>query len=183
MQEQPCEGQIILGGYDLVNLSQAGRHSYRRKIGFVNQSPRFIKDFTIAENVALPLRLRGYSYPQAQRRVRAALYKVGLLARADEFFYQLSGGEKQRAEIARAIVHKPLIILADEPTGNLDYALGQDIMNLFYEFNNLGTTIIVATHDRFLLSTTQHKIFELNHGLMTEMNSEHFKEKADSTVV
>lgn len=183
LKDQPCEGQIIIGGFDLTSLSSSGRNSYRRKIGVVNQTPRFIKDFTIAENVALPLRLRGFSYPQAQRRVRAALYKVDLLSRADEYFYQLSGGEKQRAEIARAIVHKPAILLADEPTGNLDYALSQDIMNLFYEFNQLGTTVILATHDRFLLSTTKHKILELNKGLISEMKSEDFKEKVDSTLV
>lgn len=182
LQEQPCEGNIILGGFDLTKLSQSGRHSYRRKIGFVNQSPRFIKDFTISENVALPLRLRGFSYPQAQRRVRAALYKVGLLSRADEFFYQLSGGERQRAEIARAIVHKPLILLADEPTGNLDYALSQEIMGLFYEFNQLGTTIIIATHDRFLLSTTKQRIFGLNNGLIHEMQSKDFENKITDTV-
>ena len=119
LQDNPCEGVITLNGFDLSALSNQGKQMYRRKIGLVNQTPRFVRDFTIAENVALPLRLRGLSYPQAQRRVRAALYKVGLLERADEYFYQLSGGEKQRVSIARALINDPQIILADEPTGSL----------------------------------------------------------------
>lgn len=180
LQDQPCEGLIFLNNHNIAQLSDHGKESYRRKIGFVHQTPRFIKDFTIAENVALPLRLRGYSYYQAQKRVKMALYKVGLLARAEEFFYQLSGGEKQRAEIARAIVHGPVLLLADEPTGNLDYDLGHEILDIFYELNEKGTTVIIATHDRGLLSQTKERIFTLKNGLLEEMNAAAYCEKVES---
>lgn len=181
LQEQPCEGIISLNGYDIAGLSQSGRHAYRQKIGFIHQSPRFVRDFTIAENVTLPLRLRGLTYSQAERRVRASLYKVGLLSRANSFFDQLSGGEKQRAEIARAIVHKPILLLADEPTGNLDYHFSQDIMRIFYDFNQLGTTIVISTHDRQVLSRTQKRIFGIESGKLTQLSASDFQEESETS--
>jgi cell division transport system ATP-binding protein len=177
LQDQPCEGIVFLNGYNIAQLSEKGREIYRRKIGFVQQTPRFIKDFTIAENVALPLRLRGFSYYQAQKQVKMALYKVGLLSRSEAFFYQLSGGEKQRAEIARSIVYSPVLLLADEPTGNLDYVLAQEILDIFYELNDRGTTVIIATHDKELLSKAKERIFALKKGLLEEMSSALYCEK------
>lgn len=164
LQDKACEGVVSINDFNIAELSVAGANAYRRKIGFVHQSPRFIDDFTIAENVALPLRLRGFSYPDAQRKVRAALFKVGLLNRSQDYFHMLSGGERQRAEIARALVHAPMIILADEPTGNLDRSLSLEIMELMLEFNRIGTTVIIATHDEFLLQEYNFRIFELAQG-------------------
>ncbi|NBV29178.1 ATP-binding cassette domain-containing protein [bacterium] len=164
LQDKACEGAVKINNINLSDLSTSGANAYRRKIGFIHQSPRFIDDFTIAENVALPLRLRGFSYPEAQRKVRAALFKVGLLNRSQDYFHMLSGGERQRAEIARALVHSPMIILADEPTGNLDRKLSLEIMELLLEFNKIGTTVIIATHDEFLLQTYNYRIFDLIQG-------------------
>ena len=167
LQDQPCEGQITINGVDLAALSIDGANAYRQKIGFVHQSPRFIDDFSLAENVALPSRLRGISYPEAQRRVRAILYKVGLLNRAQDYFYNLSGGERQRAEIARALIHQPMILLADEPTGHLNWELSQEIMQIFQDCHQAGTTVIMATHDQQLLSDYPGRCFNLHEGQLT----------------
>ena len=172
LQDKACEGAVNINDINLATLSASGANAYRRKIGFIHQSPRFIEDFTIAENVALPLRLRGYSYPEAQRKVRAALFKVGLLNRSQDYFHMLSGGERQRAEIARALVHAPMIILADEPTGNLDRNLSLEIMELMLEFNKIGTTVIIATHDEFLLQSYNFRIFELDKGQLKQRTQE-----------
>lgn len=168
LHDHPCEGKVLVNDYSLADLSEEGANMYRRKIGFVQQSPRFIEDFNISENIALPLRLRGYSYPDAQRRVRSVLFKVGLLQRAQDYFHVLSGGERQRAEIARSLVHNPMILLADEPTGNLDRAMSIEIMNLLVDLNKLGTTVIVATHDDFLLRSYAYRVFKLNKGTFRE---------------
>jgi cell division transport system ATP-binding protein len=184
LQDKACEGAVSINDYDLGALSEEGANSYRRKIGFIHQSPRFIDDFTIAENVALPLRLRGYSYPEAQRRVRGALYKVGLLNRSQDYFSMLSGGERQRAEIARALVHAPMVILADEPTGNLDRKLSLEIMELLLEFNKIGTTVVIATHDEFILEQYSYRIFELTKGRLTQRRGiTHSKQKQEEGIV
>lgn len=167
LQDQPCEGQISINGINLAALSLQGANSYRQKIGFVHQSPRFIDDFTLAENVALPLRLRGISYPEAQRRVRAILYKVGLLSRAQDYFYNLSGGERQRAEIARSLIHQPIILLADEPTGHLNKELAREIMQIFHDCHQSGTTVIMATHDQQLITDYPARLFNLHEGRLS----------------
>lgn len=167
LQDQPCEGQISINGIDLAALSLQGANAYRQKIGFVHQSPRFIDDFTLAENVALPLRLRGISYPEAQRRVRAILYKVGLLSRAQDYFYNLSGGERQRAEIARSLIHQPIILLADEPTGHLNKGLAREIMQIFHDCHQSGTTVIMATHDQQLIADYPARLFNLHEGRLS----------------
>ena len=168
LQAQPCEGEVLINGVDLDTLSDDGKALYRRKIGMVHQYPRFIDDFTIAENVALPLRLRGYSYPEAQKRVRAALYKVGLLDRSLDYFSMLSGGERQRAEIARAIVHRPMILLADEPTGNLDSGLSHEIMDLLMSFQEMGSTLIIVSHDQPLMQRYPIRTLELKKGMLLQ---------------
>jgi cell division transport system ATP-binding protein len=167
LQDQPCEGAIKINGINLAALSVQGANAYRQKIGFVHQAPRFIDDFSLAENVALPLRLRGISYPEAQRRVRAILYKVGLLNRAQDYFYNLSGGERQRAEIARALIHQPMILLADEPTGHLNRELSIEIMQIFQDCHQAGTTIIMATHDQGLMQQYPGRCFKLHDGRLT----------------
>lgn len=167
LQDQPCDGEIKINGINLAALSIEGANAYRQKIGFVHQSPRFIDDFSLAENVALPLRLRGISYPEAQRRVRSILYKVGLLSRAQDYFYNLSGGERGRAEIARALIHQPTILLADEPTGHLNKELSAEIMEIFKDCHNSGTTVIMATHDQQLVAQYPARLFSLHEGRLT----------------
>ncbi|MBM4222319.1 MAG: ATP-binding cassette domain-containing protein [Gammaproteobacteria bacterium] len=167
LQDNPSDGSIIMNGHKLSDLSKEGQNIYRRKIGFVHQLPRFIDDYTVAENVGLPLRLRGFSSAEVQLRVQAVLCKVGLIDRAESFFPELSGGERQRAEIARALIIDPLILLADEPTGNLDRNCALEIMALLFELNRQGTTVIIATHDRYLLENNPYRSFELNEGRLT----------------
>lgn len=167
LQDRPTTGAISINGYSLEQLSVKGENAYRRKIGFVHQMPRFIHDYTLEENVALPLRLRGYRQSEVQKKVRTTLYKVGLLDRAKDYYHELSGGERQRAEISRALVTDPLIILADEPTGNLDRGMSIEIMDLLIECHRLGTTIVFATHDRYLLESYPYRCFALNHGHLT----------------
>ncbi len=167
LQDRPSEGEVTINGYSLAQLSTEGENAYRRKIGFVHQMPRFIHDFTLEENVALPLRLRGYRHSETQKKVRAILFKVGLLSRAQGYYHELSGGERQRAEIARALVTDPLIILADEPTGNLDRNMSVEVMDLLIDCHHQGTTVLFATHDRFLLESYPYRCFDLNNGHIT----------------
>ena len=167
LQDRPNEGEVTINHYSLTQLSQTGENAYRRKIGFVHQMPRFIHDYTLEENVALPLRLRGYHQSETQKKVRAILFKVGLLSRAQGFYHELSGGERQRAEIARALVTDPLILLADEPTGNLDRNMSVEVMDLLIKLHHQGTTVIFATHDRFLLESYPYRCFDLDNGHLT----------------
>lgn len=166
LKDSPTEGEILVQGVDLNAISKEESCAYRSNIGFIQQTPQFIPEYTIEDNVALPLRLRGYSYKSALKKARAVLLKVGLLSYAQSFFYQLSGGECQRAEVARAIVTDPAIILADEPTGNLDRNTAMEIMDLLVRMSAEGSTIIFATHDRFLLELYPYRCFSLCKGLI-----------------
>ena len=130
----------------------------------VFQNHRLLMDRTVYDNVALPLIIAGYDHREVGRRVRAALDKVGLLNRERAMPVTLSGGEQQRVGIARAVVGKPKILLADEPTGNLDPALSAEIMNLFEEFNQVGVTVLIASHDLALISRLRHRILTLRDG-------------------
>lgn len=145
--EHSSQGQIL---YEGKNLSRLGRHGipyHRRRIGVVFQNHSLLFDRSVFDNVALPLAISGADPKEIARRVRAALDKVGLLHRETHNPIVLSGGEQQRVGIARAVVHKPDLLLADEPTGNLDPQLSAEIMNLFREFNSVGVTVLIATHD------------------------------------
>jgi cell division transport system ATP-binding protein len=146
-QELPSEGTLYVAGRDLASLTTAEVQEYRRAIGFVFQDFKLIPRKTIFENVSLVLRSTGVAPTTIQRKVMAALQGVGLQHRAEAFPLELSGGEQQRIAIARALVNDPVIVLADEPTGNLDRAMARDVMNLFREMNARGTTVLVATHD------------------------------------
>lgn len=164
LMEQPTAGHIQVG--DQV-LSKLGRHDIpflRRSIGVVFQNHQLLFDRSVFENVALPLQICGYSPADAARRVRAALDKVGLLNREKMNPRALSSGEQQRVGIARAIVHKPKVLLADEPTGNLDPQLSEEIMRLFEQFNRVGTTVLIASHDLSLIRSMRHRMLTLKSG-------------------
>jgi len=147
MMERPSRGQVFVSG---VNLNRLGRRhipGVRREIGTVFQNHQLLFDRRVYDNVALPLTIAGYHPKEVSRRVRAALSKVGLADKEKQFPLALSGGEQQRVGIARAVVNRPSILLADEPTGNLDPALSAEIMRLFHDFNQVGVTVLIATHD------------------------------------
>jgi cell division transport system ATP-binding protein len=164
LMERPSRGQVIIDGQNLAAIGPRGIPRHRRNIGVVFQNHRLLMDRTVYDNVALPLIIAGYDHRELGRRVRAALDKVGLLDRERAMPITLSGGEQQRVGIARAVVGKPKILLADEPTGNLDPALSAEIMQLFEEFNQVGVTVLIASHDLALISRLRHRIITLREG-------------------
>jgi cell division transport system ATP-binding protein len=164
LMERPTRGQLVVDGQNLDAVGNRGIPSHRRNIGVVFQNHQLLFDRPVFDNVALPLIIAGYDYREVGRRVRAALDKVGLLPRERAMPQSLSGGEQQRVGIARAVVGKPKILLADEPTGNLDPALSAEIMQLFEEFNQVGVTVLIASHDLALISRLRHRIITLNQG-------------------
>lgn len=164
--EKPTRGQIIVGDHTLSQLTASQVPYLRRQIGIVFQDPHLLNDRTVYDNVALPLQLSGVPVREQGRRVRAALDKVGLLNKEQQSPAALSGGEQQRIGIARAIVNKPAIILADEPTGNLDPQLSADIMQLFSDLNSAGATVLIATHDLALVAEMNRRVLTLDHGQM-----------------
>ena len=164
--ERPTRGQVLV---DNVNLGavRRGRVPYvRRKVGMIFQDHRLLHDRTVFDNVALPLVIAGYRHQEIGRRVRAALDKVNLLGKERQHPVTLSGGEQQRVGIARAVVNKPPLLLADEPTGNLDPELSLEIMRLFEEFNRVGVTVLIASHDLELIARLHHPIVTLKQGRM-----------------
>ncbi len=144
--ERPSSGQVLIHGTDIGRLASYRIPHLRRRIGLIFQDPHLLPELSVFENIALPLRVQHYPREESARRVRAALDKVGLLEREKARPQELSGGEQQRVNIARALVAKPSIILADEPTGNLDPELALEIMRLFTQFNAAGVTMLIATH-------------------------------------
>jgi cell division transport system ATP-binding protein len=168
-EELPSEGSIKVDGRELTELSASQVQSYRRTIGFVFQDFRLIPRFTVFQNVAFVMRVLGVAMPLQQRKTFQVLKWVGLQHRINAFPEELSGGEQQRVAIARALVNDPQIILADEPTGNLDPDLSLEIMNLFREINARGTTVVVATHDRDLIRRVGRRSIILDHGRMIEV--------------
>lgn len=167
LMEHPSAGQIQVGEQALVALKRAQIAQLRRRIGVVFQNHQLLFDRTVFENVALPLQIIGYTPDDAARRVRAALDKVGLLSRERSNPLALSSGEQQRVGIARAIVHKPQVLLADEPTGNLDPQLSAEIMQLFEQFNRVGTTVLIASHDVALIRRMGRRVLTLQGGRLT----------------
>jgi cell division transport system ATP-binding protein len=164
LQERPSEGQIIVAERDLASLSPAEVQAYRRTVGFVFQDFKLIPAKTVFENVAFVLRVLGQPVEQQRRRTYQVLKWVGLQHRHNAYPLELSGGEQQRVAIARALVNEPHIMLADEPTGNLDPDLSLEIMNLFRDINASGTTVLVATHDRELIKWVGRRVIQLDHG-------------------
>jgi cell division transport system ATP-binding protein len=168
-QDVPTEGQLVVGGRDLATLTANQVQTYRRSLGFVFQDFKLLPGKTVLENIAFVPRVLGMPLTQQQRRTFQVLKWVGLQHRMNAFPLELSGGEQQRIAIARALVNDPLIILADEPTGNLDPDLSLEIMNLFREINARGTTVIVATHDRELIRRVGRRALTLDHGRIVEI--------------
>ena len=164
LMERPTRGQLTIDGQNLATVGSRGIPRHRRDIGVVFQNHQLLFDRSVLDNVALPLIIAGYDHREVGRRVRAALDKVGLLSRERAMPITLSGGEQQRVGIARAVVGKPKILLADEPTGNLDPALSAEIMQLFEEFNQVGVTVLIASHDMALISRLHHRIITLSEG-------------------
>jgi cell division transport system ATP-binding protein len=164
LMDRPTRGQLVVDGQNLADIGARGVPRHRRQIGVVFQNHQLLFDRPVFDNVALPLIIAGYDHREVGRRVRAALDKVGLLNRERAMPLTLSGGEQQRVGIARAVVGKPRILLADEPTGNLDPALSAEIMQLFEEFNQVGVTVLIASHDLTLISRLHHRIITLRDG-------------------
>ncbi|GEK73545.1 MULTISPECIES: cell division ATP-binding protein FtsE [Halomonas] len=162
--ERPSRGRILVAGHDIDRLHHSQVPFYRRQIGVVFQDHQLLFDRSIYHNVALPLEIQGAEPREAARRVRAALDKVGLLHREKALPIELSGGEQQRVGIARAVVNKPSLLLADEPTGNLDPQLSADIMRLFEDFHRIGTTVMIASHDLALIARLRHRTLRLHEG-------------------
>ncbi|HUW97658.1 MAG TPA: cell division ATP-binding protein FtsE [Acidiferrobacter sp.] len=164
--EQPTRGQIIVNNYNLNRLSRMRVPYFRRGIGVVFQDNKLLNDRTIFDNVALPLVVAGITGDDMRKRVQAALDKVGLLARARSYPLTLSGGEQQRVGIARAITHRPALLIADEPTGNLDAAMSDEIIDLFRDFNDHGVTVLIATHELRHIERLQKRVIALGRGHM-----------------
>ena len=165
--ERPSRGNIILDGVQVPRLSNRQIPHLRRKLGLIFQDYRLLNDRSVFENVALPLHITGHHPHDVGRRVRAALDKVGLLKKEKRLPLALSGGEQQRVGIARAIVHKPQLILADEPTGNLDAELSEEIMRMFQDFNAVGVTVLIASHDQHLVQRFSQRTLRLEHGRLS----------------
>ena len=149
--ERPSRGQLIVNGQNVAAIGRGKVPAYRRNIGMVFQDHKLLYDRTIFDNVALPLIIAGVGTKEIGKRVRAALDQVGLLGREQSAPLELSTGEQQRVGIARAVVSKPPILIADEPTGNLDPDLSLEIMKIFRRFNEVGVTVLIASHDIYLL--------------------------------
>ena len=162
--ERSSRGQVIVNNQNLAKVSRRRIPYFRRNIGIIFQDHQLLFDRTVYDNVALPLIIAGFSHNDIGIRVRAALDKVGLLGKEKKYRITLSGGEQQRVGIARAVVNKPALILADEPTGNLDPELSAEIMNLFQDFSDVGVTVLVATHDIALISQLPYRTLTLKDG-------------------
>ena len=168
LAERPTRGQISVNGRDLARVRSGTIPQHRRGIGMVFQDHRLLTDRSVFDNVALPLLIAGTARAEIGKRVRAALDKVGLLDREKSLPATLSTGEQQRVGIARAIVGKPPLIIADEPTGNLDPQLSVEIMRLFAEFQQVGTTVLVASHDLHLIRHMGKRVLVLDHGRLID---------------
>lgn len=167
LMERPTTGQVMIAGRNLGRLSQGQIPYHRRQVGVVFQNHQLLFDRSVFENVALPLQICGIHHRDVARRVRAALDKVGLLNKENAMPISLSGGEQQRVGIARAVVNKPPLLLADEPTGNLDPALSAEIMELFRQFSEVGVTVMIASHDIELIRQMHRRVLTLEGGQLT----------------
>jgi len=166
LMERPTEGRIILNGNDISHLKGNDIPYLRRHIGMIFQDHRLLMNRTVLENVGLPLLIEGYNRHEIKRRSLAALDKVGLRGKENSFPIHLSGGEQQRVGIARAIINKPPLLLADEPTGNLDPKLSVEILSLFESLNEFGMSVLIATHDLGLIAKMRYRTLTLREGVM-----------------
>jgi cell division transport system ATP-binding protein len=163
-EELPSQGQILVGGRNITAIPARQIPELRRSIGVVFQDFKLLRRKTILENVAFVLRILGVPKKEQKRRAFAALKSVGLHHKMHVYPLQLSGGEQQRVAIARALINEPILLLADEPTGNLDPDMAQEIMALFQEVNSRGTTVLVATHDREMIQRMGKRVISLDRG-------------------
>jgi len=170
--ERPSRGNLVLDGINLSSVSNRKIPYIRRNIGIIFQNHHLLYDRTVFDNVALPLIIAGYQHKEIGKRVRASLDQVGLLNKEKSAPITLSGGEQQRVGIARAIVHKPGLLLADEPTGNLDPELSKEIMELFARFNDVGVTVLIASHDLKLIEEMGSPVVSLNNGRLSHNDLE-----------
>ena len=162
--DRHTRGQIVIKGQNLERIKSKRISLFRRNIGFIFQDHKLLNDRTIFDNVALPLVIAGNTHQDIKRRVQASLDKVGLLSKINSYPMELSSGERQRIGFVRAVVHRPSILLADEPTGNLDPALSWEIMKLFEQFNQVGVTVMIASHEIDMIRHMQKRIIILNEG-------------------
>jgi cell division transport system ATP-binding protein len=172
LMERASQGQVIVNGTNLNRVSRRQVPAVRRNVGVVFQNHQLLFDRTVYDNVALPLTIAGFSPKEVGRRVRAALSKVGLSDKEKKYPVALSGGEQQRVGIARAVVNKPPLLLADEPTGNLDPELSQEIMDLFSQFNQVGVSVLIATHDLDLVQRMAKRELILRQGQLVSRTVE-----------
>jgi cell division transport system ATP-binding protein len=166
--EFASSGTVIVSGQNLAKLRPAAVPFLRRRFGIVFQDHKMLYDRNVLQNVLLPLQIAGFDARDGVRRARAALDKVGLLGKERAMPVTLSGGEQQRACIARAVVHRPAVLLADEPTGNLDEAYGHEIIDLFAAFHRVGVTVVIATHDRLIAEQLRTRTVQLVHGRVSD---------------
>lgn len=169
LQERPTEGEILVNGYNLASLNRRQVQEYRRGIGFVFQDFKLIRTRTVLENISFVPEVLGVPPAQQRRRAFQVLKWVGLQHRMNAYPLDLSGGEQQRIAIARALVNDPALLIADEPTGNLDPDLSLEVMNLLREVNAGGTTVLVATHDRELIRLVGRRTITLDQGRIVEV--------------
>jgi cell division transport system ATP-binding protein len=163
-EDVATSGQVLVNGTNLATLGRDERQAYRRTVGFVFQDFTLLSARTVFENVATVARVMGAPRSQQWRRASMLLQQVGLQHRMEAFPAQLSGGEQQRVAIARALMNAPAILLADEPTGNLDRALSLEVMDIFRDINASGTTVVMATHDQELISYVNRRVVQLQRG-------------------
>lgn len=166
--ERPSSGSVLLDGINLSRVGRRGIPYIRRQVGVIVQDHRLLDERSVFDNVALPLVIRGAPRNETGKRVRAALDKVGLLSREQSRPAELSAGEQQRVGIARAIVARPPVVLADEPTGNLDPELSAEIMQLFIQLNEIGMCLIIASHDLHLVRRMQRRVLVLEDGRLID---------------
>jgi cell division transport system ATP-binding protein len=166
--ERPTRGQVIINNQNTSRIKPRGIPQFRRQLGVVFQDHKLLHDRPVADNVALPLIIAGVPRREIDKRVRAALDQVGLLGKEKNRPLELSTGEQQRVGIARSIVAKPALLIADEPTGNLDPELALEVMKLFKRFNEVGVTVVVATHDVHLIEQFGARRIVLGHGRVTD---------------
>ena len=168
MLERATRGQVVVDGRNLCTTPSRIAPQVRRRIGMIFQDHKLLSDKTVFDNVALPLMIAGIRYQDIRKRVRAALDKVGLLSKEKSWPLTLSGGEQQRVGIARAIVGMPPVLLADEPTGNLDPALSRDLFRLFGQLNGQGVTVLIASHDLSLIRRMGQRVLVLSQGRLVD---------------
>ncbi len=165
--DRPSSGAVVVGGYDLSRIRASDLAQFRRRIGVVFQDFRLLKNRNVFDNIALPLEIRRDKQSYIKKKVEEVLGQVGLSYKWDQLPEQLSGGEQQRVAIARALIHQPGVLIADEPTGNLDPDLSEEIMDLFEKVNAQGTTVFVATHDHALVKRRAKRVVEIRSGQVT----------------